>query len=73
MFRDDACIIDLLAFDWENDPQNDILEPEAARKGPPQSHNHTWDGSGHKCSVLSINSPLKTDLTHFCLDDSLVQ
>ena len=39
MFRDDACIIDLLAFDWENDPQNDILLPEAARKGPPQSHN----------------------------------
>ena len=56
MFRDDACIIDLLAFDWENDPQNDILEPEADRKGPPQSHNHTWDGSGHMYSVLNINS-----------------
>ena len=55
MFRDDACIIDLLAFDWENDPQNDILEPEAARKGPPQSHNHTWDGLVEQYSVLNIN------------------
>ena len=63
MFRDDACIIDLLAFDWENDPQNDILEPEADRKGPPQSHNHTWDGLVEQYSVLNINqAPLSPRL-----------